>query len=82
MGNGGAGPSSRQPFDAGLRILNVHGRGDTATRFLDIGGACILGRNASIHINGHPPSTPTDALLEGHCEGNAWVLSAQGTWSF
>jgi hypothetical protein len=64
MGNGGAGPSSRQPFAAGLRMLI--GRGDLAIRFLDIGGAYILGRNASIHTNGHPPSMPIDGLLEGH----------------
>jgi long-chain fatty acid transport protein len=48
----------------------------------DFGGAYILGRDASININGHPPSTPTYGLLKGHYEGNAWVLSAQGTWSF
>jgi hypothetical protein len=69
MGNRGAGPSTRQPFDGGLRILD--GLCDPAAGFLDIGGAHILGRNASININGHPPSTPTYALLEGHDDGNA-----------
>ncbi len=49
---------------------------------LDFGAAYLWIKKATIDINGNPPSTPADALIDGHYNSSSWILSAQGTWSF
>lgn len=49
---------------------------------LDFGGAYLWIKKATIDINGNPPSTPANGLINGHYNSSTWILSAQGTWSF